>query len=105
MNVRSVAAWDRKPATSEGGTDLAARSELKVRYWFEAGLAVAAIILAIMTMIWPNWIEILFKIDPDEGSGALELSVVVGLLGVSIASMLLAGRDWRRARMRAPDPS
>jgi hypothetical protein len=78
-------------------------SELKICFWFEVGLAIAAFILAIVTMIWRDWIEIVFRIDPDEGSGALEVIVVVGLLGVSIASTLLAGHDWRRARVRALD--
>lgn len=82
---------------------MAERTGLGVRFWIEAGLALAAIALAIVTMIWREWIEIVFGIDPDEGSGSLELAIVVGLLAVSIASIVLAGRDWRRSRLGAPD--
>jgi hypothetical protein len=84
---------------------MAGRAGLGVRFWIEAGLALAAIALAIATMIWREWIEIVFKIDPDEGSGALEVAIVVGLLAISLASILLAGRDWRRSRAGALDRS
>ena len=34
----------------------------------------------------------------DDGSGALEFAIALGLLAVSIVSGLLAAREWRRAQ-------
>lgn len=57
--------------------------------------AVVGLCLCVLTLVWSEWIELLFGVDPDRGSGALELLVAGGFL---VASVLLAGqarRDWR----------
>ena len=43
--------------------------------------------LALVTVAWPDWIEIVTGSAPDGGSGALERAVVAGL---AAAAMLLA---------------
>jgi hypothetical protein len=53
--------------------------------------------LAIVTAFWPEWIETLFRVDPDGGNGAAEW-LVVAVLGVAaIAAFILARRDYRTA--------
>jgi hypothetical protein len=64
----------------------------------EVGLAVASALLCLLTLLWKDWIEVVFRIDPDRGSGALEWLVALALLGVAIGFGALA----RRGRLRRP---
>jgi len=59
-------------------------------------LATLAAGLAILSLITREWIELLFGIDPDHGSGALEWAVVGGLLVTSLALALVAAWDRKR---------
>lgn len=69
---------------------------LKAR--IETVLAVVATALAVVTFIWPAWIETVFSVDPDGGNGTAEW-LVVGLLAlVAVTAAMLARRDYRRAR-------
>jgi hypothetical protein len=53
--------------------------------------------LAVITAVIPDWIEVVFGIEPDGGSGSLEW-IIVGVLGV-LAVLLgaLGYRDRRRS--------
>jgi hypothetical protein len=66
------------------------------RYWLELALAAVTAFLAVLTLITAEWIEAIFGVDPDGGSGALEKGIVVGLALVAIVSGLLARREARR---------
>lgn len=69
---------------------------LRLRFWLETVLGSACLILAIVTLVSREWIELLFGVDPDRGSGALEWGVV-GVLAVGAAlAGGLARREWRR---------
>ena len=41
-------------------------------------------------------LEVIFGVDPDHGSGALEVVISFGLLAVAGVSSVLASREWRR---------
>jgi hypothetical protein len=69
---------------------------LRRRFWVEAGLASLAAVLMLLTSISPEWIEIVFGIEPDHGSGAFEWALVAGLAAITIVSGLLARTEWRR---------
>jgi hypothetical protein len=61
----------------------------------EVALAVIFAGLAVVTAIWPTWIESLFEASPDAGSGALEWAIV-GIFGLlAVAATVLARRDVR----------
>jgi hypothetical protein len=64
----------------------------------ETGLAVVAGALAVVTLFWPTWIETLFGVEPDAGSGEAEWWVVAVLGLVAVMSGILARRDYRAAR-------
>ena len=69
----------------------------KGRFWLEvAGLSVSSVLLS-ATLLRPSWIETVFGVDPDNGSGLLEWSIVVVSLAVSVCASVLARREWRRA--------
>jgi hypothetical protein len=70
----------------------------------EIGLATATGLLTIVTLISREWIEIVFGVDPDQGSGAVEWLVVVVLAVATLIFGLLARNEWRRPRV-SPVPS
>jgi hypothetical protein len=74
------------------------KRELSFRFWIESGLA---FVLLIATVLWRDWIEIVFGVDPDAGSGALEWTIVVGTAVLTVLFFTLARNEWRRTAARA----
>ncbi len=72
------------------------RSNLRRWFWSEIGLAAITGVLALITPIFPDWIEFLSGWDPDQHDGSVERLIVVGLLLVSGAIFALAAVDWRK---------
>lgn len=70
-----------------------------LRPWFypEFLLGIVTGIAFIVTLINRGWIEVAFRIDPDQGSGLLEWLIVGGLLLATVALFALARYEWRRA--------
>jgi hypothetical protein len=73
---------------------------LMVRFWIESTLAAASAFLAVLTLVWPDWIEGIFGVDPDGGSGALEWAIVAALMSTALVATMLARADLRRAQAR-----
>lgn len=69
-----------------------------VRFWLELVCGALGAVLLVVTLVTREWIELIFGVDPDKGSGALELAIALGLLAVSIVAGLLAVLEWRRAQ-------
>jgi hypothetical protein len=62
----------------------------------EAGLAALSALLFIATGLWRDWIEIVFRIDPDRGDGTLEWLIMTVTAVSAILAALLARSEWRR---------
>ena len=75
------------------------RQAVRLRFWLESGLAFVTGILFVITLAWHDWIEIIFNVDPDQGNGFLEWSIVGALLVVTMALLILANYEWHRARV------
>ena len=72
--------------------------------WATVALGAAASVataLTLLTIVVPDWIEGIFEVEPDGGSGSLEWLLVGVLLLVSV--VLWVG-TWR-AHMRRPGPA
>ena len=74
------------------------KKALRWQFWLEVGMAIVTTILFLITLVQRDWIEVVFGVDPDSRSGALEWLIVGALLVVTIALVTLASYDWRRTR-------
>ena len=54
-------------------------------------------VLAVVTMLWPTWIESITGLEPDAGSGAAEWAVVA-VFAVVAGAAALARRDYRNLK-------
>lgn len=66
------------------------------RTLIESLLAVVAGVNLLLTALWREWIEVLFRVDPDGGSGSLERALLVGSSVAFALFVGLAARGWRR---------
>ena len=72
------------------------RRKFSPLFWIEAGLATLTGLLALITPIFPDWIEFVSGWDPDQHDGSVERMIVVGLFVVTIAMIAAAVIEWRR---------
>jgi hypothetical protein len=70
------------------------------RFWAETILACLSGGLAALTLIWHNWVELLFGVEPDGGDGSFEWALVVVLLLATGVFSALARIEWRRAQTK-----
>jgi hypothetical protein len=78
---------------------------MRRRFWTEAGLGVLSGITLAATLLWHDWIELIFVVEPDGGDGTFEWLVVALLASVTVGCFLVARTEWRRARQAALPPS
>jgi hypothetical protein len=74
---------------------------LRRRFYAELVLTIVAASLAVLTLVWPDWIEGLTGFDPDAHNGSVEWLVVGGLLMVTVVSAAFARREYLRVRVHA----
>jgi hypothetical protein len=73
----------------------------KLRFAGSTVLACLCAAIAVLTAIWPQWIEQVAGVDPDEHSGSFEWLIVVSLAIIAAVSAGLARREWGRSLHRA----
>jgi hypothetical protein len=71
------------------------RKGSKARAWLATVSAVVGLGLCLLTLVWSEWIELLFGVDPDRHTGGLELLVAGAFLVTSVVLAGQARRDWR----------
>jgi hypothetical protein len=72
------------------------KNALSRTFLVEAGLFVVAAVNVVLTLLWRDWIEVVFRVDPDNHSGAFEWALVVTSLAAAMLFGTLARREWRR---------
>ena len=77
------------------------KSTVRMRFWVESGLALLSGLLAILTSLWPDWLEALTGFDPDARSGSFEWMIVGALALAAVLLALTARSEWRRSRSAA----
>ena len=70
--------------------------EMRRRFWVELSVATVSAIVLLATLLWREWIELVFGIDPDHGSGSLEWALVAVTAVVAVGCATLAPLEWRR---------
>jgi hypothetical protein len=81
---------------AEGRPSSIAR-RLSGRFWVEAGLGLASAVFALLTLAWRDWVEIVFKVDPDHHSGSLEWMIVAVAVAITVITFAAARIEWRKA--------
>ena len=76
-------------------------SGLRYRFWLESILGSITGVVAVVTLFSHDWIEAVFGVDPDKGSGSAEWLVVLILLFLTVAFAAGARLEWRRAQFAA----
>jgi hypothetical protein len=70
----------------------------RVRFWIELLLATISAVASILSAVWPQWIEGIFRFSPDGGSGETEWVLTGTLVAAAVAMSCLARIEWRRVR-------
>jgi hypothetical protein len=73
-------------------------TKMRLRFWLEVGIATITSALLLTTLVWKDWIEIIFRVEPDGRNGSLEWLIVSALLVVSVVLFVLARHEWCRVR-------
>lgn len=73
------------------------RDLLRRRFWVEAAAAGLTALFSVLTLLWKDWIEIVFRVDPDHHSGSLEWLIVGVCLAVAVGLSILARIEYQRA--------
>jgi hypothetical protein len=66
------------------------------RFALEAGASLMTGLLAVVTTVWPDWIELVLRVDPDHHSGVAEWAIVAALACISLTLAVSARFAWRR---------
>jgi len=69
-----------------------------MRVHLEAILAATFGVLAVLTALWPTWIESIAGLEPDAGSGSLEWAIVAVFAVAALGAGLFARRDYRNLK-------
>jgi hypothetical protein len=73
------------------------------RFYLEVALGAVGLVLFGVTLVWNDWIELAFRVSPDEGNGSAEYLVCFGLLALAAGGWWLARTEWRRFRSGAAE--
>ena len=65
----------------------------------ERALACGSGVLFALTLLWKDWIEVVFRVDPDAGSGELEWLIAGAFALGTVGFGLAARREWRLSRV------
>lgn len=71
------------------------RARIRRRLRLEIIGAICTALLALLTKFVPDWIEVIFRVDPDHGNGSLETLLVIIFGLVTLVLLYRARMSWR----------
>jgi hypothetical protein len=77
------------------------KKSLRWQFYAETTLSAITGIPFVVTLLNHAWIEVLFRIDPDQGQGWVEWLIVALLAMATLTCAALARSEWRRAAVAA----
>ena len=80
-----------------------ARSDRRLR--LEIALAALSAALFVATLAWPEWIEMVFGVDPDHGDGSVEWLIMGVTALCAVGASVGARADWRGLHDAAEGPA
>ncbi|MDQ6750069.1 MAG: ABC transporter permease [Actinomycetota bacterium] len=72
-------------------------------FWVESALSLLAVVTTLVTLVWKDWVEKVFGLDPDGHNGAVEWLIVGAVLVAAVTLAGLARAEWRLAPVLAAD--
>ena len=75
----------------------------KTRFWIEVTLAGTSAIFFLLTILWKDWVEVIFGVDPDHGDGSVEWQITVAAAVLAVLCAVLARIEWQRMRPLTAD--
>jgi hypothetical protein len=73
------------------------KRQVGLAFWVESGLTLLSASLAILTSVWPDWVEAVFGFDPDQGNGSFEWELTILCWIATIVLAVLTRWQWRKA--------
>ena len=71
---------------------------MRLQFWAALVAGGLSAVLAVVTLVSPEWIEFLFGVDPAGGNGGLEWIIVGAAAAIGIVCFWWAGVEWKHAR-------
>lgn len=68
---------------------------------YHTGIALAGMVLTVLTIVHPSWIELIFRVDPDGNNGRAEWLIVAAFAGFTAVAVVRTARETRGSRRRS----
>jgi hypothetical protein len=69
------------------------------RFRLETGLACTSLLLLLATLVWREWIELVFRVDPDRGNGSLEWLILALFATATAVFSARAHAQWKQIQL------
>jgi hypothetical protein len=92
----TMAALRRRPGVTKVPS-VRGKKRYSPAFWIESAAGSITGFLAILTLVWRDWIEGVFGYDPDHHNGSFEWELVIVCALLTVLFAALARREWRRA--------
>ena len=79
--------------------------KVRTRFWLETAIARVTAFLAVLTAIVPAWIETVFGVDPDGGSGVVEWGITAAFAILTIVFAIVARLEYRSIASSSGTPA
>ena len=73
-----------------------AQCRLPMRIWVEVVVGLTCAAFLALTILFPDWMEVLLGFAPDAGDGSAEWELALSWATVSVLMFGFAGRTWRK---------